>query len=65
LDQLGLQAGQIAFLLRRGPGLIRQYLALLRECEEDKNMRYHLGELLRLGRAGGKKSGRRRSGHES
>lgn len=58
LDRLKMQPGQIAFLLRRGPGLIKQYLALLRECETDKNMSYHLDELLRLGRTGSKKSGK-------
>ena len=41
-----MQAGQIAFLLRRGPGLIKLYLDLLRECEGDKNMSYHLDELM-------------------
>lgn len=64
LDRLKMQPGQIAFLLRRGPALIKQYLSLLRECEHDKNMRYHLEELVRLGRIGEKKSGRGRSGHE-
>jgi hypothetical protein len=58
LDRLKMQPGQIAFLLRRGPGLIKQYLSLLRECEADKNMSYHLEELLRLGRIGSKKSGK-------
>jgi hypothetical protein len=53
----GMQPGQIAFLLRRGVGLIRQYLQLLAECRSDKNMGYHLDELLRLGCVeGGKKS---------
>jgi len=30
-----MQAGQIAFLLRRGKGLIQKYLQLLTECESD------------------------------
>jgi hypothetical protein len=47
--------GQIAFLLRRGKGLIRQYLELLAQCQHDRNMRYHLDELLRLGRGDEKK----------
>jgi DNA-binding CsgD family transcriptional regulator len=52
-----ISAGQIAFLLHRGPALIRRYLDLLRECEQDENLTYHLKELLRVGRAeGGKKS---------
>jgi DNA-binding CsgD family transcriptional regulator len=51
-----MQVGQIAFLLRRGPALIKAYLDLLAECEGDKNMSYHLDELLRLGSCGvGKK----------
>lgn len=50
-----MQVGQIAFLLRRGPGLVRQYLELLAQCDGDKNMAYHLDELLRLGDVGGQK----------
>ena len=52
-----MQVGQIAFLLRRGKGLIGQYLDLLKECEADKNLSYHLDELLRPGCVGGKKKG--------
>jgi DNA-binding CsgD family transcriptional regulator len=60
-----MQAGQIAFLLRRGPSLIRAYLDLLAECRRDRNMGYHLKELLRIGTCGGeKKTGRGRSAHE-
>src|SRR5260370_4405965 len=43
-----MQVGQIAFLLRRGPALIKAYLDLLAECKADRNMAYHLDELLRL-----------------
>src|SRR3954447_7234667 len=50
-----IQVGQIAFLLRRGPALIRAYLELLAECKADRNMAYHLDELLRLGSCGGEK----------
>jgi hypothetical protein len=50
-----MQVGQIAFLLRRGAGLVRQYLELLAECDGDKNLAYHLDELLRLGCVGGEK----------
>jgi len=57
LARRSMQVGQIAFLLRRGPGLIRQYLALLAECETDKNLAYHLDELLRLGVVGGGEKG--------
>lgn len=56
LARRGLEAGQIAFILRRGPSLIRRYLALLADCEKDRNLAYHLEELMRLGMAsrGGK-----------
>jgi len=57
--------GQIAFLLRRGPALIRAYLEILDECRRDRNMAYHLEELLRIGTCGGeKKIARGRSAHE-
>jgi Protein of unknown function (DUF1670) len=56
LAKKDMQVGQIAFLLRRGPALIKADLDLLAECEGDKNMSYHLDELLRLGSCGvGKK----------
>ena len=54
-----MEVGQIAFLLRRGKGLIQKYLQLLTECESDKNLAYHLDELLRLGGVGGEKKGSR------
>jgi hypothetical protein len=61
LKQKEMQVGQIAFLLRRGKALVQQYLNLITECESDKNMSYHLEELLRLGTCSnrGKKTGRR------
>jgi DNA-binding CsgD family transcriptional regulator len=60
-----LQTGQIAFLIRRGPGLVRSYLDLLAECRRDRNMKYHLEELLRLGTCPGeKKTARGRTSHE-
>jgi len=65
LARKDMQVGQIAFLLRRGRALVRQYVELLRECDADKNMAYHLDELLRLGCCGGEKkrsAGRRRHG---
>jgi hypothetical protein len=46
LHRRDLQAGQIAFLLRRSPGLIDKYLVLLDACLTDDNRRYHLEELL-------------------
>lgn len=58
-----MQIGQIAFLLRRGKGLIRGYLELLQQCEKDKNMNYHLQEMLALStKSRGKKSGRSHHG---
>jgi DNA-binding CsgD family transcriptional regulator len=62
LKRRDMQVGQIAFLLRRGKALVQQYLNIVTECESDKNMSYHLEELLRLGTCsnGGKKSGRER-----
>lgn len=65
LAQKKMQVGQIAFLLRRGPSLVRAYLDLLAECQRDRNMEYHLDELMRIGSCGGeKKIPRRRSAHE-
>lgn len=52
-----MQAGQIAFLLRRGRGLIERYLELLAECRADQNMAYHLDQLLTIGHAGALKKG--------
>ena len=62
LQRQGMQRGQIAFLLRRGQGLIEQYLQLLQQCSKDKNMAYHLEQLLQIGncKGGGKSMGRGR-----
>lgn len=49
LSRQNMQIGQIAFLLRRGKGLIAKYVELLAQCEGDKNMTYHLEQLLGLG----------------
>ena len=57
-----MQPSQIAFLLRRSRTLIQQYLELLGECVADKNLAYHLDELLRLGQAAGEKKRRRAKG---
>lgn len=59
-----MQVGQIAFLLRRSKKLIEQYEELLRVCERDKNLSYHLEELLSIGQGGvgGKMGG---AGHGS
>ena len=60
-----MQVGQIAFLLRRGPALIQAYLDLLAECKPDRNMAYHLDELLGSDRAAAKKNRPRgRPAHE-
>jgi len=49
LDRENMAAPQIAFLLRRGEGLIEKYLELLRECRSDPSLAHHLRELERLG----------------
>jgi hypothetical protein len=49
LKRKDMQVGQIAFLLRRGKALVQQYLNIITECESDKNMSYHLDELIRMG----------------
>jgi len=59
LAERQLQAGQIAFLLRRGRALIRQYLELLDLCRQDKAMAYHLEHLLAVGQLEQKKRQRR------
>jgi len=59
LAREGMQEGQIAFLLRRGRGLVRKYLELLDACTNEKVMAYHLEELLRVSAAGPKKGGPR------
>ena len=60
-----MEVGQIAFLLRRGSSLVQAYLDLLAECQRDRNMEYHLKELLRIGSCGGeKKITRGRATHE-
>ena len=55
LSRQGFEAGQIAFLLRRGRGLMERYLELLSQCGKDKLWSYHLEELLAVGRASGEK----------
>ena len=58
-----MQVGQIAFLLRRSKKLIGQYQELLGACEHDRNLSYHLEELLSIGQGGGgKKTGGARHG---
>jgi DNA-binding CsgD family transcriptional regulator len=63
LAQRQLQCSQIAFLLRRGRGLITQYLDLLAECQRDPTMAYHLEQLLQIAQVGGKKKSSRRHTH--
>lgn len=55
LEQEGLDAGQIAFLLRRGRGLIERYLELVRGCEQQKVWSAQLRRMLELGRGGREK----------
>lgn len=59
LAERKMQAGQIAFILRRGRRLIEQYLELLEQCRTDKNYAYHLDELLLIGQSEVKKTSRR------
>jgi hypothetical protein len=60
-----LDVAQIAFLLCRGSSLVQAYLDLLTECQRDRNMKYHLDELLRIGSCGSeKKIARGRPAHE-
>lgn len=61
LQQQEMLPAQIAFLLQRGEGLVKKYLAILRECDADPGMKWHLDELCRMGRvgSGGKKGARR------
>lgn len=61
LARRDMQVGQIAFLLRRGRGLVQRYLDLLQLCEEDKNLSYHLEELLNRGPGLGEKTSDRRN----
>lgn len=56
-----MQKGQIAFLLRRSSSLIESYLELLAQCEGDKNMSYHLEQMLQLGNGQGEKKTSRRN----
>ena len=55
LSRQGFEAGQIAFVLRRGRGLVERYLELVEGCAKDKLWSYQLEELLALGRASGEK----------
>jgi hypothetical protein len=60
-----MEVSQIAFVLSRGSSLVQAYLDLLAECQHDRNMKYHLDELLRIGSCGGeKKIARGRAAHE-
>lgn len=61
LARRDMQVGQIAFLLRRGRGLVQRYLDLLQLCAKDKNLSYHLEELLNRGPGLGEKTRDRRS----
>jgi len=55
-----MEVGQIAFVLNRGSSLVQAYLDLLGECQRDRNMKYHLNELLRIGSCGGAQKNRAR-----
>lgn len=53
-----MQPSQIAFLLGRGRSLIDRYLELVAQCQEDKNLKYHLDQLIRLGHLGSSSTAR-------
>lgn len=55
LEREGLDAGQIAFLLKRGRGLIERYLELVRGCAQHKLWSAQLRRMLGLGRGGREK----------
>ena len=59
LARRDMQPGQIAFLLRRSRKLVEEYIDLLHECEGDKNMAYHLEELMKLGHVSAEKKRRK------
>lgn len=58
LARRGLEAGQIAFLLHRGRGLVQSYIDLLENCNRNANMEFHLEKLLSLGCNAGEKKGK-------
>jgi len=55
LAERDMQLGQIAFLLKRSKGLVQQYLDLLNESKNDKNMTHHAQQLQRLQGSGHEK----------
>jgi hypothetical protein len=64
LAESQIHASQIAFLLKRGRTLIDRYLELLSECRQDENLKYHLDQLLQLGRvAPSEKKRKMKGGH--
>jgi len=64
LAESQIHASQIAFLLKRGRTLIDRYLELLSECRQDDNLKYHLDQLLQLGRvAPSEKKRKMKGGH--
>jgi Protein of unknown function (DUF1670) len=65
LKTKGMSISEIAFLLRKGQGLIKKYIDLLAECEKEKNYAYHLKELLQRGKGLEKKSHRDQTGGNS
>lgn len=61
-----MQVRQIAFLLRRGPGLIQQYVDLVSECVKDETFTHHLEQMLATASGVSKKKEQRRgSNHDS
>jgi Protein of unknown function (DUF1670) len=50
LAERQIHPSQIAFLLGRGRSLIDRYLELVAQCQEEENFKYHLDQLIHLGR---------------
>jgi hypothetical protein len=50
LTERRMQASQIAFLLGRSRSLVDRYLELVAECQQDENFKYHLDQLIQMGR---------------
>jgi hypothetical protein len=59
LAEKKLATAQIAFLLRRGRGLIERYLDLLGECQQNPDYAYQLEQMLQLGSVSAKKKPRK------
>lgn len=64
LAEKDMSVSQMAFLIRRGKGLVSKYIQLLEECRKEPNYAYHLEQLLIRGTGAKKKGDEGRSNHE-